>query len=245
MILEDMQWVDTETHAAMDALVETLPPFVLVACTYRPEYADHWTGHPGFTPVRVDALEAPATDLLLDALLGTDSALAPLKRLVAERANGNPLFLQECVASLVETGAPDGATGAGACTPASSTSSSSPTRAAWPSRPSASPTTRSWARCGTARWAIAARRAPARSRAWRAGRACRSSSGPSPRSPTGPRTRPWGWTSAATCTTRWSRSPSTPAAWRCCARRPPPRRAPATRPHSPPRRAPRHPPRGP
>ena len=112
MILEDMQWVDTETHVAMDALVETLPPFVMVACTYRPEHADHWTGYPGFTPVRVGALEAPATDLLLDALLGTDPALAPLKRLVAERANGNPLFLEECVASLVETGALEGEPGA-------------------------------------------------------------------------------------------------------------------------------------
>jgi class 3 adenylate cyclase/tetratricopeptide (TPR) repeat protein len=112
MILEDMQWVDSETHAAMDALVETLPPFALVACTYRPEYTDRWTGHAGFTEVRVDALEAPATDLLLDALLGAGPALGPLKRLVAERANGNPLFLEECVASLVDTGALEGEPGA-------------------------------------------------------------------------------------------------------------------------------------
>src|SRR5689334_657859 len=112
MILEDMQWVDSETHAAMDALVETLPPFALVACTYRPEYTDRWTGHAGFTEVRVDALEAPATDLLLDALLGAGPELGPLKRLVAERANGNPLFLEECVASLVDTGALEGEPGA-------------------------------------------------------------------------------------------------------------------------------------
>jgi class 3 adenylate cyclase/tetratricopeptide (TPR) repeat protein len=112
MILEDMQWVDSETHAAMDALVETLPPFALVACTYRPEYTDRWTGHAGFTEVRVEALEAPATDLLLDALLGAGPALGPLKRLVAERANGNPLFLEECVASLVDTGALEGEPGA-------------------------------------------------------------------------------------------------------------------------------------
>jgi class 3 adenylate cyclase/tetratricopeptide (TPR) repeat protein len=112
MILEDMQWVDSETHAAMDALVETLPPFALVACTYRPEYTDRWTGHAGFTEVRVEALEAPATDLLLDAFLGAGPALGPLKRLVAERANGNPLFLEECVASLVDTGALEGEPGA-------------------------------------------------------------------------------------------------------------------------------------
>jgi len=104
--------VDSETHAAMDALVETLPPFALVACTYRPEYTDRWTGHAGFTELRVDALEAPATDLLLDTLLGAGPALGPLKRLVAERANGNPLFLEECVASLVDTGALEGEPGA-------------------------------------------------------------------------------------------------------------------------------------
>jgi class 3 adenylate cyclase/tetratricopeptide (TPR) repeat protein len=112
MILEDMQWVDSETHAAMSAVVEGLPPHVLLVYTYRPEYTDPWSGHPGATQLRVEALEAPATAALLDTLLGVDPALGPLKRLVAERASGNPLFLEECVASLVETGALEGEPGA-------------------------------------------------------------------------------------------------------------------------------------
>jgi class 3 adenylate cyclase/tetratricopeptide (TPR) repeat protein len=112
MILEDMQWVDSETLAAMSAVVEGLPPHVLVACTYRPEYTDPWSAHPSSTQVRLEALEAPATGALLDSLLGVDPALGPLKRLVAERASGNPLFLEECVASLVETGALEGEPGA-------------------------------------------------------------------------------------------------------------------------------------
>ncbi|HUP37394.1 MAG TPA: adenylate/guanylate cyclase domain-containing protein [Candidatus Limnocylindria bacterium] len=112
MILEDMQWVDSETHAAMDALVEALPPRTLVASTYRPEYVDRWSRHPGYTQVRVEALEPSAAGAMLDALLGDDPGLVPLKRLVAERANGNPLFLEECVTTLVETGALAGERGA-------------------------------------------------------------------------------------------------------------------------------------
>jgi class 3 adenylate cyclase/tetratricopeptide (TPR) repeat protein len=112
MILEDMQWVDSETQAAMSALVETLPPYTLLAATSRPEYTNPWWRHPSFTEVPVDALEAPATEGLLDALLGSGPGLASLKRLLAERTDGNPLFLEECVASLVETGALVGEPGA-------------------------------------------------------------------------------------------------------------------------------------
>jgi class 3 adenylate cyclase/tetratricopeptide (TPR) repeat protein len=112
MIMEDMQWVDSETHAALDNLVEALPPGLLVACTYRPEYTDRWSQHPGFTQVRLAALDASATGRVLDALVGTDPALAPLKRLVADRTNGNPLFLEECVQTLAETGALAGEPGA-------------------------------------------------------------------------------------------------------------------------------------
>src|SRR5262245_37443874 len=46
------------------------------------------------------------------ALLGTDEALAPLKILLVERTDANPLFLEESVRALVETGALAGERGA-------------------------------------------------------------------------------------------------------------------------------------
>src|ERR1700730_7417656 len=51
--------------------------------------------------MRVGALPAESAGELLDALLGDDPALAPLKQMLVKR--GNPFFLEETVRTLVET----------------------------------------------------------------------------------------------------------------------------------------------
>ena len=51
-------------------------------------------------------------DELLDALLGPDAALGPLKQLLVERTEANPLFLEKSVRALVETAALAGERGA-------------------------------------------------------------------------------------------------------------------------------------
>ncbi len=58
-------------------------------------------------PLTVEAVEA-----LLQPVLGDDPTLVPLKRLLIERTDGNPLFLEESVRSLVETGVLVGRRGA-------------------------------------------------------------------------------------------------------------------------------------
>ena len=49
---------------------------------------------------------------LLQFLLGRNEDLRPLKELLINRTEGNPFFLEECVRSLVETGALAGEKGA-------------------------------------------------------------------------------------------------------------------------------------
>jgi predicted ATPase len=51
--------------------------------------------------MRLDALPAESAGELLDALLGEDPGLAPLKQLLVKR--GNPFFLEETVRTLAET----------------------------------------------------------------------------------------------------------------------------------------------
>ncbi len=104
LVLEDLHWVDSETQALLDTLVESLPRSrILLLVNHRPEYQHGWGNKTNYTQLRIDPLAPDSAEELLDALLGTDAALAPLKRLLIERTEGNPFFLEESVRSLVET----------------------------------------------------------------------------------------------------------------------------------------------
>jgi len=104
VVLEDLHWIDTETQALADALVESLPAArVLLLVNYRPEYQHPWGSKTYYRQLRIDPLPAASAHELLDALLGHDSTVQPLKAVLVERTEGTPFFLEETVRSLVET----------------------------------------------------------------------------------------------------------------------------------------------
>jgi class 3 adenylate cyclase/tetratricopeptide (TPR) repeat protein len=104
LVVEDLHWMDSETQALLDGLVESLPTAaMLMLVTYRPEYAHGWGNRSSYTQVRIDPLQPAGADDLLGALLGDDPALQPLKQHLIARTEGNPLFLEESIRSLVET----------------------------------------------------------------------------------------------------------------------------------------------
>src|SRR5262249_61919718 len=63
-----------------------------------------WGSKTYYTQLRLDPLQPASADELLQALLGRDPSLAPLKQLLIARTEGNPFFLEESVRTLVETG---------------------------------------------------------------------------------------------------------------------------------------------
>jgi tetratricopeptide (TPR) repeat protein len=111
-VVEDLHWIDAETQAVLDSLVDGLPtaPLLLIV-TYRPEYRHAWGGKSYYAQLRVDPLAVDGAQRLLDALLGADAALDALKRRLIDRTEGNPFFLEESVRNLVETGVLRGAPG--------------------------------------------------------------------------------------------------------------------------------------
>jgi class 3 adenylate cyclase len=113
LVCEDLHWIDTETQALLDSLVASLPTVrLLLLVNYRPEYQHGWGSKTYYTQVRLDPLPPASADELLQALLGDDPSLEPLKRLLIERTEGNPFFLEESVRALVETGVLVGVPGA-------------------------------------------------------------------------------------------------------------------------------------
>jgi len=113
LVVEDLHWIDSETQAWLDLLVDSLPTArLLLLVNYRPEYGHGWGSKTYYQQVRLDALPMASAEELLEALLGTDPGLEDLRRLLIDRTQGNPFFLEESVRALVETGALTGERGA-------------------------------------------------------------------------------------------------------------------------------------
>ena len=113
LVVEDLHWIDSETQAFLDSLIESLPAVRMVLLVnYRPEYGHGWGSKTFYTQLRLDTLPPENAAELLDALLGHTLSLEPLKGLLARKAEGNPFFIEESVRTLVETRALLGERGA-------------------------------------------------------------------------------------------------------------------------------------
>jgi class 3 adenylate cyclase/tetratricopeptide (TPR) repeat protein len=113
LVFEDLHWIDSETQALLDSLVESLPTArILLLVNHRPEYQHGWASKTYYARLRLDPLPLESTENLVRALIGDNAELHPLKQLLIERTEGNPFFLEESVRTLVETRALVGEHGA-------------------------------------------------------------------------------------------------------------------------------------
>src|SRR5258708_28432977 len=104
LVFQDLQGIETETQALLETLGESLPTArLLLLVKYRPEYQHGWGSKTYYTQLRLDPLPPASAAEILQALLGDDPSLAPLKPLLIARTEGNPFFLEESVRTLVET----------------------------------------------------------------------------------------------------------------------------------------------
>ncbi len=113
VVVEDLHWVDSETQALLDTLVESLPAArIVLLVSSRPEHHHGWGTRSYYTHLRIQPLPLQNAEELLGTLLGGDASLRPLVARLCEWTEGNPFFLEESVHALVETRAIAGEPGA-------------------------------------------------------------------------------------------------------------------------------------
>jgi class 3 adenylate cyclase len=102
---EDLHWIDSETQALLNLLVDGIATArIVLLVNYRPEYHHQWGSKTYYSQLRLDPLGREGAQELLTALTGDDESTLPLKRLIIERTEGNPFFMEEMVQALFEQG---------------------------------------------------------------------------------------------------------------------------------------------
>jgi class 3 adenylate cyclase/predicted ATPase len=107
LIFEDLHWIDTETQDFLEVMSESVATArLLLLVNYRPEYQHGWGSRTYYTQLRLDPLGAKESRELLTALLGEGASAEQeaLERLILEKTEGNPFFMEEVVQTLAEEG---------------------------------------------------------------------------------------------------------------------------------------------
>jgi class 3 adenylate cyclase len=105
LIFEDLHWIDEQTQEFLNLLADSLANAkILLLVNYRPEYSHRWNSKTYYTQLRLDPLSTESAEEMLSALLGGEAELVPLKRLIIERTEGTPFFMEETVQALLDDG---------------------------------------------------------------------------------------------------------------------------------------------
>jgi len=113
LVLEDLEGVDSESLAVLDALLQVLPRVrLLVLATCRSGAPISWLCNPVIQRLDLKPLTSGSAARLLDVYLGPSEDLEQLRQQLTERTQGNPLFIEECVSALREAGTLIGTEGA-------------------------------------------------------------------------------------------------------------------------------------
>ena len=103
LIIEDAHWIDAVSESMLlDVLAVLAHTASMVLITSRPDYEGALLEVPGAQHIPIARLSDSQISVLLQELLGSDPSVGQLKGVIAERAAGNPFFVEEMVRDLVQ-----------------------------------------------------------------------------------------------------------------------------------------------
>lgn len=103
IIVEDLHWIDKTSEDYLAYVIESMAGMShLLLMTHRPGYTVRWGDKTYYTQINLDLLADDETEAMIARLLKSPNYPADLGRLVREKAEGNPLFVEEITTSLLE-----------------------------------------------------------------------------------------------------------------------------------------------
>ncbi len=102
-IIEDAHWIDEASESMLADFITVIPQTrSMVLITYRPEYQGALARVAGAQTIALGPLGDSDSAALIAELLGSDPSVDDLAAAIAERAAGNPFFVEEIVRDLAE-----------------------------------------------------------------------------------------------------------------------------------------------
>jgi hypothetical protein len=115
-VIEDVHWIDAVSESMIADFLTVIPQTkVMVLITFRPEYQGPLTTVHGVQAITLGPLGDSDTAAMLRELLGSDPSVGDLAAIIAERAAGNPFFVEEIVRELAQRGVLQGRRGTYLC----------------------------------------------------------------------------------------------------------------------------------
>ncbi len=113
ILLEDLHYMDTGSESLIEVMAEALAGTrLLLLVNFRPGYAAPWMRGDRYDQISLPPLRQSSANALAAHLLGDDASIAPLLPLIADKARGNPFFIEELVRKFDESGHLAGCQGA-------------------------------------------------------------------------------------------------------------------------------------
>ncbi|MGH9364607.1 MAG: ATP-binding protein, partial [Thermoanaerobaculia bacterium] len=105
LIVENLHWVDASSEEVLAHLAAGLPNHrVLLVLSTRPGSAAPWLTPPLSETITVEGLGAGEVQGMVRTLLAAEEVSEQLFKILVERSEGNPLYVEEILRQLQETG---------------------------------------------------------------------------------------------------------------------------------------------
>jgi class 3 adenylate cyclase/tetratricopeptide (TPR) repeat protein len=105
LVIEDLHWIDGASEEFLGFLAESIPAVpALLVFTHRPGYRHPFGDRSYHVRVTLQGLSDGDMTSMVGSLLESSTLPEALRRLIAEKAEGNPFFVEELTRSLLEEG---------------------------------------------------------------------------------------------------------------------------------------------